>query len=319
MGRTNPRDPISGDVVTRDWFARSSTPLPRALAVLIASLGAVALLLSAAASNASVSAPRKGGATAAEALSSGAGAPTRSEACPWTAPSVQASESDSELAEMVLSRMTIAEKAAFVVLRNGDGYENINSGVPDLCIPPLTMQDGPNGLSAGDTEVTALPSSLGIAASFNLALAYDYGQVLGQEARGKGIDAVQGPNLNLLRVPESGRAFEGYGEDPNLVSAMGVADIDGIQSQGVMADAKHFTAYNQETARTVVDQQVSLRVLHELYFAPFEAAVEQGHVASIMCAYGEINGINACSSPTLYAALRSWNFAGFVRTDLEAW
>jgi beta-glucosidase len=219
---------------------------------------------------------------------------------------------------MVVSHMTLTEKADFVVLHSGDGYENINSGVPALCIPPLTMQDGPNGLSAGITGATALPSSLGIAASFDLGLGYHYGQLLGQEARGKGIDAVQGPNLNLLRVPESGRAFEGYGEDPVLVSAMGVAEIDGIQSQGVMADAKHFTAYNQETARTVLDQKISPRVLQELYLAPFKAAVERAHVASIMCAYGAVNGINDCSNPSLYAALRSWNFAGFVRSDLEA-
>ena len=219
---------------------------------------------------------------------------------------------------MVLAHMTLAEKADFVVLHNGDGYENINSGVPTLCIPSLTMQDGPNGLSAGITGVTALPSSLGIAASFDLGLAYDYGRVLGQEARGKGIDAVQGPNLNLLRVPESGRAFEGYGEDPVMVAAMGVAAIEGIQSQGVMADAKHLTAYNQETARTVLNQRISPRVLQELYLAPFKAAVERAHVASIMCAYGALNDVNICSDPPLYAALRSWNFAGFVRSDLEA-
>jgi beta-glucosidase len=251
-------------------------------------------------------------------LEIGSRSATAGTACPWILPSVQAEKSDSELAEMVLDRMTLFEKADFVVLHNGDGYENINSGVPALCIPPLTMQDGPNGLSAGAPGVTALPSSLGIAASFNPNLAYRYGQVLAQEARGKGIDAVQGPNLNLLRVPESGRAFEGYGEDPVLVGAMGVAEIDGIQSEGVMADAKHFTAYNQETARTVLDQRISLRVLQELYLAPFKMAVEQAHVASIMCAYGAINGINDCSNPALYAALRSWDFPGFVRSDLEA-
>jgi beta-glucosidase len=287
------------------------------LAILIALTGGAIVPVAAAMANTSGGVQR-GEVPSANALSSGVAPPTPSDVCPWVLPSVQAQESDSKLADLVLAHMTLAEKADFVVLHNGDGYENINSGIPALCIPPLTMQDGPNGLSAGATGVTALPSSLGIAASFDLGLAYDYGQVLGQEARGKGIDAVQGPNLNLLRVPESGRAYEGYGEDPFLVSATGVADIDGIQSQGVMADAKHYTAYNQETARTVLDQRISPRVLQELYFAPFRAAVERAHVASIMCAYGAVNGVNDCSDSSLYAALRSWNFPGFVRSDLEA-
>jgi beta-glucosidase len=304
MGRTNRRRRLDRRtrvdrviVRRRRAWALGSTVLT--LAITLGLSGAIATPLSAAS--------RQGSVSSAQAAS-----------CPWTLSSVQAHESASDLAEMVLAHMTLFEKADFVVLHNGDGYENINSGVPPLCIPPLTMQDGPNGLSAGATGVTALPASLGIAASFNLNLAYRYGQVLGQEARGKGIDAVQGPNLNLLRVPESGRAFEGYGEDPVLVGDMGVAEIDGIQSEGVMADAKHFTAYNQETARTVLDQRISLRVLQELYLAPFKAAVEQAHVASIMCAYGAVNGVNDCSNPTLYAALRSWNFPGFVRSDLEA-
>ena len=145
-----------------------------------------------------------------------------------------------------------------------------------------------------------------------------YGQVLGQEARGKGIDVVQGPELNLDRVPQSGRAFEAYGEDPYLTAAMGVANIEGIQSEDVMADAKHYSAYNQETARYLVNQVISARALAEIYQVPFEAAVQQGHVATIMCSYGSLNGVNSCSSPYLYQALESWGFAGFVRSDLDA-
>jgi beta-glucosidase len=317
MGRTRKRRRLDRATCAADHVIIGKPlawPFGRRILLLAITLGlggATAAPLSAAIQGAS-------GSTSTAATSIGRRSTAPAPACPWILPNVQTHESDSELAEMVLARMTLLEKADFVVLHNDDGYENVNSGVPTLCIPALTMQDGPNGLSAGATGVTALPSSLGVAASFNLSLAYRYGQVLGQEARGKGIDAVQGPNLNLLRVPESGRAFEGYGEDPVLVSAIGVAEIDGIQSQGVMADAKHFTAYNQETARNVLDQRISLRVLEELYFAPFKAAVEQAHVASIMCAYGAINGVNDCSNPTLYAALRSWNFPGFVRSDLEA-
>jgi beta-glucosidase len=214
--------------------------------------------------------------------------------------------------------MTLSEKLGLVNLANANGYENQNIGVPRLCIPPLTLQDSPNGLANGVTQVTQLPASLGIAASFDTALAYQYGQVLGQEARGKGIDVVQGPELNLDRVPESGRAFEAYGEDPYLTAALGVANIEGIQSEGIMADAKHYSAYNQETARFLVNQVISARALAEIYQVPFEAAVKQGHVATMMCSYGALNGANACSSPYLYQALKAWGFAGFVRSDLDA-
>jgi beta-glucosidase len=214
--------------------------------------------------------------------------------------------------------MTLNDKLGMVDLAAAGGYENRDEGVPRLCIPALTLQDGPNGIAHGARGVTQLPASLGIAASFDTSLAYRYGQVEGQEARGKGIDVVQGPELNLDRVPQSGRAFEAYGEDPYLTAALGVADIEGIQSEGVMADAKHYTAYNQETARFLVNELVSPRALAEVYQVPFEAAVEQGQVASIMCAYGTLDSVNDCSSPYLYQALSSWDFTGFVRSDLNA-
>lgn len=237
-------------------------------------------------------------------------------ACPWVAASAHHQGTPWALAGEVVSHMDLAEKIGFVVLVAREGYENMNRAIPQLCIPSLTLQDSPNGIAYGATGVTQLPASLGIAASFSRTLAYEYGQVEGVEARGKGIDAVQGPNLNLLRVPQSGRAFEGYGEDPYLVGQLGVANIQGIQSQTVMADAKHYTAYNQETARVILHEDVSRRALEELYLAPFAAAVRVGHVASIMCAYGALNGINDCSDPFLYKTLRTWGFTGFVRSDL---
>ena len=128
-----------------------------------------------------------------------------------------------------------------------------------MCIPSLTLVDGPNGLAYGLRGVTQLPASIALAATFDPKLAYDYGQVLADEARAKGLDAVQAPELNLAQVAQSGRTFEAFGEDPFLTSVMGVADAEGIQSRGVMADAKHFTAYNQETDRQTLEEVVSER------------------------------------------------------------
>lgn len=246
-------------------------------------------------------------------------APPKPSHCPWVSPSLGNLLTPTQLASEVESHMTLTEKFDLVILHVHNGYENSTTAIPRLCLPSLTLQDGPNGIAFGDTGVTQLPSSIGLAATFDLQLAKRYGEVLGSEAKHQGIDVVQGPNLNIDRVPNSGRTFEGFGEDPFLVAAMGVADIDGIQSQGVMANAKHFTAYNQETDRLALDEYVSNRALEEIYLPPFKAAVQQANVASIMCAYGRINGLNACEGPSLFHMLiKSWGFTGFIRSDLTS-
>ena len=238
--------------------------------------------------------------------------------CPWIAQSQHHQKTSTQLANEVADRMTNEELANFVVLRAGAGVENFNVGVARLCVPPLTLIDGPSGIGNGATGVTQFPSELAVAATFNPTTARQVGYAMGQEALTKGYDVLQAPDLNLIRTPLSGRAFETYGEDPFLASVMGVAAIEGIQSTGVMAQAKHLGAYTQENGRARLDQMVSARTLAEVYNAPFRAAVQQGHVASIMCAMGSINVVNTCSSSRLFATLRSWGFHGFVRTDYSA-
>lgn len=238
--------------------------------------------------------------------------------CRWVNQSLKAHVDPTVLAHEVLAQMTLHEKATMVVLVMRPQLENLSDGVPRLCIPELWLSDGPVGLGDGLSGVTQFPSAIGVAASFDPLVARSIGVALAQEARSKGINVVQGTELNLARVPQSGRIFETYGEDPFLASVMGVANIQGTQSQGVMAMAKHLGAYTQETARLKLDQIVSKRALEELYLAPFRAAVQQGHVASIMCSYGSINGVNSCSDPFLYSTLRAWGFQGFVRSDFHA-
>lgn len=170
------------------------------------------------------------------------------------------------------------------------------------------------GLAYADRGVTQLPAPLGLAASFDPGLARLYGQVLGSEARGQGLDVVQAPTLNIDREPESGQGYTGFGEDPLLVSGMGVAEIQGIQSNGVMADAKHLAVYSQETNRMATDDNVSERALQEVYLAPFRAAAIAG-VASYMCAYPELDGTLQCQDPNLSRTVDQWGFHGFIRAD----
>ena len=248
-----------------------------------------------------------------------AAGPALARRCPWATAAAQRDTPPVTLANEVLAQMTLTEKLGFLDLHAAGGFENRSTAIARLCLPALTLQDGPNGLAYGDTGVTQLPSSLGIAASFNPGLAREYGIVEGVEARGQGIDVVQGPNLNIDRVPQNGRAFEAYGEDSFLTSQMAIADITGIQSTGTMANAKHFTAYTQEIDRLSLNQSISMRALQEIYLAPFKAAVVDAKVASVMCAYGQLNAVYDCQDPKLFSLLnRTWGFNGFVRSDLSA-
>jgi beta-glucosidase len=289
---------LKGRETPRGWVARASCAL-----ALISTLGLVAPSLAGAADY-KFGAPVNGFST--------------SSSCPWVAQSREHRKSDVALANEVLSRMTLSQRVSFAVLSTYPPLENQNLGVPSLCVPPLSLTDGPMGLANRLTGVTSFPAELGLAASFDPSLVREVGAAIGHEARTKGISVVQGPELDLLRVPLDGRGFETYGEDPYLASVLGVADIDGIQSTGVMAEAKHFGAYTQETARARLNQVVSPRALAEIYDAPFRAAVEQGHVAGIMCAYGRLNGVDTCANAYIYATLHSWHFKGFVRSDQRA-
>jgi beta-glucosidase len=299
---------------------------PRAAAVVIlmaVTLAAAAASLTARAGDTPSSARRVDRPTASDGLPSAATAmlatTRRPASCPWATAAALRNHTPAQLAAEVVAHMTLSEKIGFVGLAPLGIYENENAGVPGLCVPSLTLQDGPDGLAGGATGVTQLPASVGVAASFDPAVAAQYGAVLGSEAKSLGVDVVQGPNLNVARLPNSGRIYEGYGEDPTLVSAMGVAEIEAIQAQGVMAMVKHFSGYTQETDRSYIDQRVSERVLQEIYFPPFKAAVEEAHVASVMCAAGQIDGTETCQSKDLFTTLESeWGFAGFVRTDEHA-
>ena len=238
--------------------------------------------------------------------------------CPWLAQAMAAGDPPATLAAMVISRMTLDEKLGELILTTSGDYENVNHGVARLCIPSLTLSDGPWGLAYGDTGVTQLPVPLAVGATFDPSVALQYGDLIGSEAAGQGIDVSQGPNLNLDVVPTSGRADESYGEDPLLTTVLGSADIEGLQARGVMADAKHLAVYTQETNRGALDEQVPDRALQELYLPPFKAAVTGAHVASLMCAYPRLDGTFQCQDPALGLVLDDWGFAGFVRSDLGA-
>jgi beta-glucosidase len=248
---------------------------------------------------------------------------TTTPACPWVAQARTHAAAPLALATQVLAHMTLSQKAATVVLRTSGALENTNTPVPALCIPALTLDDGTSGVANSLRNVTQFPSQLAVGATFDTGLAYSLGTTQASQMRAKGIEALQAPDLNLSRSALGGRNFETYGEDPTLAANMGVAAINGIQSTGEIALAKHLGVYTQEEDRVHLTQVVAPSVLSEIYNLPFEQAVTQAHVGALMCSYGQVGTISSspaptCSDPALYSLLRSWGFAGFVRSDAGA-
>ena len=101
---------------------------------------------------------------------------------------------------------------------------------------------------------------------------YHYSKAMAVEQSMKGTNIMLGPMINIARVPFGGRNFESYGEDPFLTSTLVVSSVKGIQSQGIMACAKHFIDNNQEYHRTTVSENVGERTQWEIYYPGFQAA-----------------------------------------------
>lgn len=142
-------------------------------------------------------------------------------------------------AQALLARMTLPQKINMLHPSAGS-YAGQTAPIPELGIPSLTMQDGPQGVADGVKWATAWPSELTVTQSWDLSLFRKYSAAMGQEQYIKGTGVMLGPMVNLARVAEGGRVFEGMGEDPFLTSRMVEQSVIGIQSQGVMANVKHY-------------------------------------------------------------------------------
>jgi beta-glucosidase len=247
--------------------------------------------------------------------SRGAPAPVAAPAtqAPTALPPPDARTLQDRQVEAWLAAMTLDEKMALVA---GTGFDTV--GVPRLHIPSLRMTDGPVGVREG--QATAFPASELLAATFDPALVERVGAAIARETKGHGKNVLLAPAVNIVRSALGGRNFEYFGEDPELAARMAVAYIQGVQSQGVVATVKHFAANNQETERKTVSAEVEPSVLHEIYLPAFEAAVKEGGVWAVMCAYNRIGGIYACEHPGLLGqTLRdTWGFRGLVMSDWGA-
>jgi len=227
-------------------------------------------------------------------------------------------DTESPRVHALIAQMTREEKLA--VIRGAQepdatfqGQAGWIAGVPRLGIPALRLADGPPGVLVRHAS-TGMPATMAVAATFSRDDAAANGAVIGRDARALGIDVILQPYVNMFRDPAYERAYNTLGEDPLLTGQLAAAFVRAAQAQGVMAQAKHFVAYDGG-----VDAIVGEQALHEVYLAPFQAVVDAG-VASVMCAYSHLNGVYSCGNEGLlqHGLREQLGFKGFVTSDWGA-
>lgn len=229
-----------------------------------------------------------------------------------------ANDAPSPRVQKLLAAMSREEKMA--VIRGGSepagaaqSEAGWTAGVPRLHIPDLRFADGPQGVLVRHLS-TGMPGTLSLASTFSVADAAADGALIARDARALGVDVILQPYINIYRDPAFERAYNTLGEDPVLTGTLAAQFVRGAQANGVMAQAKHYVAYDG-AENALVDGQA----LREIYAAPFRDVAEAG-VASIMCSYNQINGVYSCGNgATLNGILRGEiGFRGFVTSDWGA-
>lgn len=190
-----------------------------------------------------------------------------------------------------------------------------------LQIPIIFGIDAIHG-NANAPDNTVYPTSIGLACSFDTEMAYKIARQTAKEMRAMNMHWTFNPNVEVARDPRWGRVGETFGEDPYLVTLMGVESVKGYQGElngeeDVLACIKHFVGGSQPINGTNgAPTDLSERTIREVFFPPFKAGVEAGAM-SLMTAHNELNGVPCHSNDWLMEdVLRGeWKFPGFVVSD----
>jgi beta-glucosidase len=218
--------------------------------------------------------------------------------------------------DALVEQLTLEE--AVTLLAGHDAWHT--APIERLGIPRMRVSDGPAGVRGtrfGGAPSLNVPCGSSLAATWDVELVRAIGELLGRELHHKGARVHLAPTVNLHRTPVGGRNFESMGEDPYLTAEMAVAYVKGVQSQGVASCIKHFVCNDTEFERMSIDSQVDMRTMREIYLVPFERAVRDAGVLSVMSAYNKVNGLHAADHRWLLTqVLRDeWGFDGVVMSD----
>jgi beta-glucosidase len=185
-----------------------------------------------------------------------------------------------------------------------------------LGIPIMIHDECLHGLMALGS--TSYPQAMGLASTWDDELMEEIAVAIGKEAKSRGIRQCLSPTINIARDPRCGRTEETYGEDPYLTTRMAVAFVKGIQSQGVVATPKHFTAnFVGDGGRDSNAIHLSEKILREIYFPAFKACVKEANALSIMAAYNSLDGVPCSTNKWLLTDVlrKEWGFRGIVVSD----
>lgn len=211
----------------------------------------------------------------------------------------------------------------FAILRNG--IQRYFRDKTRLGIPPMIYSESLHGLM--EYGSTSFPQTLALASTWDPALVKRVFSAAGDEAGSRGVGQVYSPDLDIARDPRWGRTEETYGEDPYLVSRMAVAAVEGLQGESfridrhhVLATAKHFAVHGQpEGGTNTAPGNYSERIIRENFLVPFQAAVREARVGSVMASYNEIDGVPSHMNRWLLGkVLRGeWGFQGYITSDAD--
>lgn len=242
---------------------------------------------------------------------------TASLAEPSFMPPVSYEAADARAGE-VLAKLSVAQK---IELISGHNTFFIK-GFPEYGMPELYLSDATQGvnirrnLSQQLEKSTAFPAAVGLSATWNPGLAYQFAHSIGEECRAGGIAVLLGPGMNIYRISQNGRNFEYFGEDPHLTSRMIERYVTGVLDTGTIPTLKHFLANNTDFYRRTSNSIVDERTLHEIYLPGFKAGVDAGAMA-VMTSYNQVNGEWAGQSEYVINQLlrKDLGFRWLVMTD----
>lgn len=187
-----------------------------------------------------------------------------------------------------------------------------------LGIPAIVHEEALHGLMARDA--VCHPQAIGLAASWRPELTEAMARWIGRAMAARGAHQVLAPIWDITRDPRWGRIEETYGEDPYLVTAFGLAYTRGVQGEGIIATGKHLVAHGlPEGGMNRAPAHVGERELRDQFLAPFEAAVREGGLRSMMHAYEDVDGVPCVVSRELLTGIlrEEWGFDGTVVSDYD--
>jgi len=227
-------------------------------------------------------------------------------------PNPQPQSEEDRRSDAILAKLSLEQKIDYIGGVNGFYIR----AIPELNVPGLRMADGPIGVRNGG-PATAMAAGINLAATWDTDLARRVGEQIGRDARAKGVNFLLGPGLNIYRAPMNGRNFEYFGEDPFLAGRIAIGYVQGVQSQGVSATAKHYMGNNSEFDRHNIDSVIDERTMREIYLPAFEAVVKDAHIGAIMNSYNLVNELHATQNEILNTQIlkREWGFQGVLMSD----